>query len=243
MKRSSFKELITKQRPVFRITCSGSNVPGSLPYVIFDFDRHIEKAEFGMGAMKITLNAKKNYIEYGPGDVDRSMTIAAFYVTQGTSEKDYDPLILPTASPMRRDVLRFLTSPSAVNYWLNDMGWLVRNPDDANYLQLTSPGQSTISSSYSQSRNTADPVRVRNWICWMTCGGGETEESRQFEGPVILPEGQRSGKKTEEEAKQLMAAYFRSNKDSLPADVRVKREQIIERIMNGEPEDEAFRFD
>jgi len=49
------------------------------------------------------------------GSVGRGRTIAAFRIAQNSSEL--------TGSPMRRDVLRFLASPTAVNYWLKKL-WL-----------------------------------------------------------------------------------------------------------------------
>lgn len=111
---------------------------------------------------KLTLHAKKHYIEYAPGDVDRSMTIAAFYVAQGVPSEAYAPVMLPSVNPMRRDVVTFLASKSAVNHWLHTTNRLEKCPSDVKWLQLTNDGLSEIRESYSQSRNHATPERVRS---------------------------------------------------------------------------------
>lgn len=46
----------------------------------------------------------------------------------------------------------------------------------------------------------------------------------------------------EEEARQLMADYYRENQASLPADIRRHRDAILELIMDGAPVEEAFRL-
>lgn len=68
----------------------------------------------------------------------RARTIAAFYLAQG------NPSVLgPTE--MRRDVLRALMSPSAVNYWLNQREWLelVRSVGKVQMLRLNDDGLRT----------------------------------------------------------------------------------------------------
>ncbi|WP_324733399.1 hypothetical protein [Pseudomonas paeninsulae] len=84
---------------------------------------------------------------YAPGDygnpfagTDRSRTISALYIAQG----DVGNL---SKKEMRRDVLTKLMSPSAVNYWLNEKGWLekTRKIGRIQLLRLTTSGLSTCS--------------------------------------------------------------------------------------------------
>jgi hypothetical protein len=65
----------------------------------------------------------------------RGRTIAAFHVAQS----NVDEL---TAAEMRRDVLSFLMSTSAVNYWLNTSGRLekTRKQGGVQLLRLTDRG-------------------------------------------------------------------------------------------------------
>lgn len=78
---------------------------------------------------------------YLPGSYTSSMhsmrarTIAALLVAQG------NPRFL-TNGEMRRDVLTALMSKSAVNYWLNEKGWLefVRQSGRVKFLRLTPDG-------------------------------------------------------------------------------------------------------
>ncbi|WP_069106191.1 hypothetical protein [Acidovorax sp. RAC01] len=50
-----------------------------------------------------------------------------------------------------------------------------------------------------------------------------------------------STKPKEAEALQIMADYYFANKDRLPADIRLYRDQIVELIMAGVPPEDAFR--
>jgi hypothetical protein len=45
---------------------------------------------------------------------------------------------------------------------------------------------------------------------------------------------------TNEEAREIMAAYYKENRERLPANIREQREEIIAWIMEGVPVDEAF---
>lgn len=65
----------------------------------------------------------------------RGRTIAAFHVAQGNVDKLSD-------AEMRRDVLTSLMSPTAVNYWLNEKGWLEKGDKvgRVQMLKLTSTG-------------------------------------------------------------------------------------------------------
>jgi hypothetical protein len=45
-----------------------------------------------------------------------------------------------------------------------------------------------------------------------------------------------------EEAKQIMANYYRANKAALPKNIGQRREEIIDRLMNGATPEEAFSF-
>ncbi len=45
-----------------------------------------------------------------------------------------------------------------------------------------------------------------------------------------------------EDARQMMADYYRENKDMLPNDIGKYREEIIDRIVNGSPLAEAFKI-
>ena len=74
----------------------------------------------------------------------RGRTIAAFHVAQGNGDKLSD-------GDMRRDVLTSLMSSSAVNYWLNEKGWLEkgRKVGRVQMLKLTSTGFATCAASVS----------------------------------------------------------------------------------------------
>jgi hypothetical protein len=187
-----------------------------------------------------TLFAKEKYIEYSPGDVDRNMTIAAFYVSQGGKAKDYNDNMHLNYQPMRRDVLRFLMSDSAVNYWLREKR-LVISPQNASWLQLTAKGMNEISASFTdtQKKNRADEAGVEAWIQSMWAGGGETDQSKEFIGELRLniDEG---GRRTQEQATRLMSDYYQANKNILPASIKHKREEIIALIMDGVSAEEAF---
>lgn len=43
-------------------------------------------------------------------------------------------------------------------------------------------------------------------------------------------------------ALEMMAAYYKANKDRLPKDIAKHREEIVARLMNGATPEEAFRF-
>lgn len=86
-----------------------------------------------------------------PGDYEsmltasgRGRTIAAFHVAQGNADELSD-------GEMRRDVLTALMSSSAVNYWLNEKGWLQkgRKIGRVQMLKLTPTGLATCASSVS----------------------------------------------------------------------------------------------
>lgn len=43
-------------------------------------------------------------------------------------------------------------------------------------------------------------------------------------------------------ALEIMAAYYKANKDRMPRDIASHREEIVDRLMNGAKPEEAFRF-
>lgn len=97
---------------------------------------------------------------------DRDRTVAALYVAQGAPSLGSDA--------MRRDVLNYLMSPSAVGYWLRQ-GWLEKSHKIGRleYLRLTGKGAS-------QCGSLAGPsVNVRKWMGRMT-EPGYSQESKCF---------------------------------------------------------------
>lgn len=102
----------------------------------------------------------------------RARTIAAFYLAQG------NPSELGHAE-MRRDILRALMSPSAVNYWLNQRGWLevVRTVGKVQILRLNDDGIRTcINSAAGASDTPTYPELIESKKAIMLNGGrGHTE--------------------------------------------------------------------
>lgn len=91
----------------------------------------------------------------------RARTIAAFYLLQGDVET------LSIDSEMRRDILNKLMSTSAVNYWLNDKGWLKKGQKigRVQLLKLTSKGISVCKNSIAGGSDTpTTQEHVTSWI-------------------------------------------------------------------------------
>ncbi len=185
-------------------------------------------------AQRLTFFAKEHYLEFAPGDVDRSMTIAAFYVAQGASALDYSRRQPPTSDAMRRDILTFLLSESAVGYWLREKKRLEVQPGAPEWLSLSRAGLQEISFSYQNEKNAACEDRVRWWIDSMINGGGVTEIDKTFAPPLKLPASDQLPR-TRTQATQMMAAHFKARGAVSPRWVRDKREEIIARLMAGGP--------
>jgi hypothetical protein len=97
----------------------------------------------------------------------RGRTIAAFLITQGNS---------PSLSnvEMRRDILTSLMSPRAVDYWLNEQGWLekTRKVGRVQLLRLTERGLVTCQNSLAGGGNVpTNPGLVADWVRRMQNGG------------------------------------------------------------------------
>lgn len=186
------------------------------------------------------LYAKKQYTQYAVGDVDRSMTIASFYVAQGLLANDFRSGSKLAGQPMRRDVLIFLMSDSAVRHWVSTKRF-EEHPADKAWLCLATQGLNEVTASYETNvKNRAEPDRINNWISSMLAGGGETEELQTFQGSLLRPEAQPGELRSKSEATKLMASHYKANKNRLPDGVKEKRDEIIALIMNGITAEEAF---
>ncbi len=104
----------------------------------------------------------------------RARTIAAFYLAQG------NPSVLGSGE-MRRDILRALMSPSAINYWLNQKEWLevVRTVGRIQILRLTDDGLRTCTNSAAGGSDTpTTPELIESRKQLMLEGGyGHTERT------------------------------------------------------------------
>ena len=76
------------------------------------------------------------------------------------------------------------------------------------------------------------------------CGGvlhsaRYSHKSSEFMGElrVSIKEG---GRRTQEQATQLMSDYYQADKNILPVSIKHKREEIIALLMDGVSEEEAF---
>ncbi len=100
--------------------------------------------------------------------VDRPRTIAAFYAAQGQK--------VLTKVPMRRDVLKYLMSKSAVSYWL-EKGWLIKvdKVGRIELLQLTDAGLHLCDASNGPS------LMVSKWLKHMTNSQYAIGEEKLFE--------------------------------------------------------------
>jgi len=191
--------------------------------------------------IETTLFASEGYIEYATGDVDRSMTIAAIYVAQSTSAQDYMKNRLPLRMPMRRDILTFLMTQSAVNHWVNTKKRFEVCLSNKKWLELTVEGLNEISASYESNRkNCASPEEVKEWIDNMQSGTGNTTESEVFSGLLTMGLDGDNEFRTIGQVTQAMTEYYMANKTSLPATIVSKREKIIQRLMGGMSPGEAF---
>ncbi len=183
-----------------------------------------------------TLYAKKNYDMPTPGQVDRSMTIAALRVAQGCQQN-------LTAQPMRRDVLTFLMSKSAVNYWLNGRHWLEKNPNNPKWLQLTTAGLAQVINNLGGGGTLpAGESSVQDWMAQMESGGSWTDDGpREFEGELV-PVVESGGRRTESGAKSLMVAHYQAHKSLYPASIKspASRQLLIELLMGGMEVEDAF---
>lgn len=124
---------------------------------------------------EITLYATDGY--NAPGVHMRPMTIAAFHVAQ-ESDKLSD-------KPMRKDVLMYLTSRTAVRYWSSPgQGWLEKcgkHSSGAELLRLTSRGLAVCSRD--ASRSAAQDI-INQWRGRMLEQDSITTESKTFELPL-----------------------------------------------------------
>lgn len=99
---------------------------------------------------------------------DRDRTIAALFVAQGGSTLGF--------TVMRRDILRFLMSDSAVNYWLNSKCWLEKcgKVGRVELLRLTAQGINQCGSPTGPSAN------VRKWMERMTVKSASSGAAKTF---------------------------------------------------------------
>lgn len=190
----------------------------------------------------ITLYAAEEYKVYSVGNVDRSMTIAAFYVAQEIGEEEYSAGKSVDSSPMRRDVLRHLIFDSAIGYWLKTKHWLEKCPHDKDWLQLTNTGINEVKNSYDtqRSKNIATTNEVSRWINWMLNSDVKTPISKTFTLPIQWKIFNTSGKRTKEEALRVLSGYYKENKSWLPKDISKSRDKIIDYLMDGIAAAEAF---
>lgn len=104
----------------------------------------------------------------------RARTIAAFYLAQG------NPSVLGSGE-MRRDILRALMSPNAINYWLNQKEWLevVRTVGRIQILRLTDDGLRTCTNNAAGGSDTpTTPELIESRKPLMLEGGyGHTERT------------------------------------------------------------------
>ena len=115
----------------------------------------------GVNMSTFTLYAVGQYRSPFTAD-DRDRTIAALYVAQGSGQLGY--------GTMRRDVLRFLMSSSAVSYWLTK-DWLEKcgKTGRIELLRLTAEGLNQCGSLAGPSAN------VSKWVRRMTSAEGAGE--------------------------------------------------------------------
>lgn len=106
--------------------------------------------------------------------VGRGRTIAAFHIAQDSN--------LLSVAEMRRDVLTFLTSPTAVKYWLSKR-WLEKcgKIGRTEILRLTATGMGVCRDSLTgrSAINTSQPI-VSNWILRMNRGDAIAHIAREF---------------------------------------------------------------
>lgn len=127
----------------------------------------------------VTLHAKKNY-DNPIGSDGRGMTIAAFHIAQ-----DNDHL---TNAAMRRDILTFLMSSSAVNYWKNNKKWLEacgKHANGKNLLRLTPTGLSVCAASINgQADTNTTQAIIDRWKERMCTGDHIASEPKAFDLPL-----------------------------------------------------------
>lgn len=114
---------------------------------------------------------------------DRDRTVAAIYLAQGASKLGY--------GPMRRDVLTFLMSPTAVGYWLNTKGWFEKcgSVGKVQLLRLTPAGISQCGSISGPSAN------VRAWMQRMLHPANRSATVKSFEPLSFICDGDESATK------------------------------------------------
>ena len=107
-------------------------------------------------------------------EIGRGRTIASFHIAQGSNHL--------TVAEMRRDVLTFLMSPTAVGYWLRKR-WIEKcgKIGRTEILRLTADGIRVCRDSLSgrAAVNTSQPI-VSNWILRMQQGDSIAHISREF---------------------------------------------------------------
>ena len=126
--------------------------------------------------MSRTLYSAGNYDTPNIGAEGRGRTIAAFHIAQGCD--------VLGDRPMRRDILRFLTSSTAVNYWLNQMHWLERcgKRDGVALLRLTAAGLRECANSLTgRAATNTTPALVDAWRRRMVTGDAIATLARDFE--------------------------------------------------------------
>jgi len=126
--------------------------------------------------MSRRLYSAGNYDTPNIGAEGRGRTIAAFHIAQ-----DRDVL---AGAPMRRDVLTFLTSPRAVDYWLNQKRWLEHcgRQGRVALLRLTAAGLRECANSLTgRAATNTTPALVDAWRRRMVTGDSIATLARDFE--------------------------------------------------------------
>ena len=107
-------------------------------------------------------------------EIGRGRTIASFHIAQNSNHL--------TAAEMRRDVLTFLMSPTAVGYWLRKR-WIEKcgKIGRTEILRLTADGIRMCRDSLSGNAavNTSQQI-VSNWILRMQQGDSVAHMAREF---------------------------------------------------------------
>jgi hypothetical protein len=127
---------------------------------------------------------------------------------------------IPVSTGRRLDVVRIFTSERE----LPDLTSLVTNK-----------GSGECGTGFTQH---FDPEAVREKVFSFDWSGVSTD----FDGFLKVTESAIKPRKkvTQQKALELMAEYYKDNRDALPASVRANREVIVELIMEGFSPEEAF---
>lgn len=171
---------IESDERVTRNSAPRMNRTGSPPVAPPPTDRANSRATSGRTTGQLlTLYSKRSY-ETPFGRDGSGRTVAAFHVALGSRTL--------SGAPMRRDVLTFLMSPSAVNYWKNTKGWLEdcgKHSSGKNLLRLTSSGLAECRARVrgEAASPTSDEI-VQSWIDIMRNGKAANCESKHFTLPL-----------------------------------------------------------